>query len=49
MGKSPIVKKNNANLSFFASLWTADRHGFRVKFIGLYGTVGFITIRDFSL
>ena len=45
MGKSPIVK----NLSFFTSLWTADGHGFGVNFIGLYGTVGFITIRDFSL
>ena len=31
------------------SLSTAEAHGFEVKFIGLYGTVGFNAIRDFSL
>ena len=30
-----------ANFSFFTSLSTAEAHGFEVKFIGLYGTVGF--------
>ena len=36
------------NFSFFTSLSTAEAHVFGVKFIGLYGTVGFIAIRDFS-
>ena len=35
------------NLSFFASLSTAEGHGFEVKFIGLMEL--FIAIRDFSL
>ena len=38
-----------AMFTFFTILSTAEAHGFRVKFIGLYGTVGFIAIRDFSL
>ena len=37
-----------ANVSFFRSLSTAKAHVFGVKFIGLYATVGFIAIRDFS-
>ena len=37
-----------ANISFFTSLPTAEAHIFGVKFIGLYGTVAFIAIRDFS-
>ena len=37
------------NFSFFTSLSTAEAHGCEVKFIGLYGTVGFNAIRDFSL
>ena len=37
-----------ANFSFFTSLSTAEAHVFGVKFIGLYGSVGFIAIRDFS-
>ena len=36
-----------ANFSFFASLSTGEAHVFGVKFIGLYGTVGFLAIRDF--
>ena len=36
------------NFSFFTSLSTAEEHVCGVKFIGLYGTVGFIAIRDFS-
>ena len=38
-----------ANFSFYTSLSTAKAHEFEVKFIGLYGTVGFNAIRDFSL
>ena len=38
-----------ANLSFFGSLSSAEAYGFGVKFIGLYSTVGFIAIWDFSL
>ena len=38
-----------AKFSFFTSLSTAEAHGFEVKFIGLYGTVSFNAIRDFSL
>ena len=37
-----------ANFSFFTSLSTGEAHVFGVKFIGLYGTAGFIEIRDFS-
>ena len=37
-----------ANVSFFTSLSAAEAHVFGVKFIGLYGTVVFIAIRDFS-
>ena len=37
-----------ANSSLFTSLSTAEAHAFGVKFIGLYGTVVFIAIRDFS-
>ena len=37
-----------ANFSFFTSLSTGEAHVFGEKFIGLYGTVGFIAIRDFS-
>ena len=37
-----------ANFSFFMSLSIGEAHVFGVKFIGLYGTVGFIAIRDFS-
>ena len=37
-----------ADLSFFTSLSTAEAHVLGVKFIGLYGTIGFIAIRDFS-
>ena len=37
-----------ANFSLFTSLSAAEAHVFGVKFIGLYGTVIFIAIRDFS-
>ena len=37
-----------ANFPFFTSLSTAKAHVFRVKFIRLYETVGFIAIWDFS-
>ena len=37
-----------ANFSFFTSLSVAVGQVFGVKFIGLYGTVIFIAIRDFS-
>ena len=37
-----------ANFSFFTSLTTGEAHVFGAKFIELYGTVGFIAIRDFS-
>ena len=36
------------NCSFFKSLSTAEARVCGVKFIGFYGTVGFIVIRDFS-
>ena len=36
-----------ANFSFFKSLLTGEVHVFEGKFIGLYGTVGFLVIRDF--
>ena len=37
-----------ANFSFFTSLSAAEAHVFGVKFIGLYETVIFIAIRNFS-
>ena len=37
-----------AKFPFFTSLSAAEGHVFGVKFIGLYGTVIFIAIRDFS-
>ena len=37
-----------ANSSFFTSLLITKEHVFGAKFTGLYGAVGFITIRDFS-
>ena len=37
-----------SNFSFFTSLSTGEAHVFGVKFIGPYGTVGFIAIRYFS-
>ena len=37
-----------AKFSFVTSLSAAETHVFGVKFIGLYGTVVFIAIRDFS-
>ena len=37
-----------ANFLLFTSLSTAEARVFEVKFIGLYETVGFIAIRDFS-
>ena len=37
-----------ANFSFFTSLSTGEAHVFGEKVIGLYGTVGFIAIRDLS-
>ena len=44
------AKKANfkANFSFFPTLSTAEAHVFGVKFIGLYGTISFIAIQDFS-
>ena len=36
------------NFLFFTSLSTAEAKVCEVKFIGLYGTIGFIAIRDFS-
>ena len=38
-----------ASFSFFTSLSTGEAHIIGVKFIGLYGTVGFIAIRDFLI
>ena len=43
-----LRKAGEANFSFFTSLSTGEAHVFGVKFIGLYGTVGFLAIRDFS-
>ena len=47
----PLRKAEGAsfktNFSFFTVLSTAEAQVFGVKFIGLYGTVGFIAIRDF--
>ena len=37
-----------ADFSFFTTVSTAEAHVSGVKFIGLYGTVGFIVIWDFS-
>ena len=37
-----------ANFSFFTSLSAAEAHVFGVKVIGLYGTVIFSAIQDFS-
>ena len=37
-----------ANFSFFTSLSTGEARVFGVKFIGRYGTDGFLAIRDFS-
>lgn len=37
-----------ANFSFFTGLSAAETHTFGAKFIGLYGTVICIAIRDFS-
>ena len=37
-----------AKFSFVKSLSAAETHVFGVKFIGLYGPVVFIAIRDFS-
>ena len=37
-----------AKFSFVTSLSAAETHVFGVKFIGLYGTVVFIAIWDFS-
>ena len=36
-----------ANFSFFKSLLTGEAHVFEGKFIGLYGTVGFLVIQTF--
>ena len=48
----PLRKSEEVNFkskfSFFTSLSAAEAHVFEVKFIGLYGTVVFIAIRDFS-
>ena len=50
--EQPLRKAEEANFKanflFFMSLSTAEAHVFGVKFIGLYETVGFITIWDFS-
>ena len=37
-----------ADLSFFTSLSTAEAHVLGVKFIGLYGTIGFIATFPFE-
>ena len=48
----PLRKAEEVNskskFSFFTSLSAAEAHVFGVKFIGLYGTVVFIAIRDVS-
>ena len=44
-GHKPTSKAEDL---FFTSLSTAEADVFGVKFIGLYGTVDFIAIRDFS-
>ena len=48
----PLRKAEEVNFkskfSFFTCLSAAEAHVFGVKFIGLYGTVVFIAIRDFS-
>ena len=45
-----IAKEVNfqTNYSFFMGLSAAEAHPFGVKLGGLYGTVIFIAIRDFS-
>ena len=51
-GHKPLRKAEEVNFkakfSFATSLSAAETHVFGVKFIGLYGTVVFIAIRDFS-
>ena len=51
-GHKPLRKAEEVNFkakfSFVTSLSAAETHVFGVKFIGLYGTVVFIAIRDFS-
>ena len=47
-GHRHITKAEEVNFLFFMSLLTAEAHVFGVKFNGLYGTVGFIVIWDFS-
>ena len=53
VGHMHIRKAEDANFkpnfSFFTSLATAEAHLSEVKFIGLYGTVDFIAIWDFSI
>ena len=48
----PLRKAEEVNFksksSFFTSLSVAEAHVFGVKFIGPYGAVVFIAIRDFS-
>ena len=48
----PLRKAEEVNFkskfSFFTSFSAAEAHVFGVKFIGLYGTVVFIAIRDIS-
>ena len=48
----PLRKAEEVNLkakfSLFTSLSASEAQVFGVKFIGLYGTVIFIAIRDFS-
>ena len=50
--QKPLRKAEEVNFkakfSFFTSLSVAEAHLFGVKFIGLYGAVVFIVIRDFS-
>ena len=51
-GHKPLRKAEEVNFkakfSFVTSLSAAETHVFGVEFIGLYGTVVFIAIRDFS-
>ena len=46
---TPLQLSEESRGKFFvlSSLSTGEAHVFGVKFIGLYGTVGFIAIRDF--
>ena len=52
LGHKHIRKAEEANFkpnfTFFTSFSTAEAHVCVVKFIGFYGTVGFIAIRNFS-